>query len=282
VYYPVYPEHWDSGFERAFGFRYSVLSQDRRTYLHLDAKIGNIQSVDRSFSADTLTQTKTLHGFSQLGFGISQVIPFSRETELTLRANIGSTVGKLIDQYEYNVYGATNSEMLRTDFFRSIASISRHFSEQAHFFVEGGAGVRGYNGQPVDQTGNISQNGTDMFGFNADLRLPNPLSSLGGFASSFEFGLFTDAGWAGDLEHGSPAVGETFTDIRHHLLTDAGISVKINPLSWLPWQLHGVVQEYGHIPMIDLYFPIYLNHPFDGKGNFSFRYVIGIGSTFRI
>ena len=119
-----------------------------------------------------------------------------------------------------------------------------------------------------------------MIGFNADLKLPNPLSNLGSFASSFEFGLFTDAGWTGNISMGGDDPGESGSDILKHTLTDAGISVKTTILSWLPWQLQGVTQEYGQIPIISFYFPIYLNHPFDGKNNFAFRYVIGLGTTF--
>ncbi|MDP4220115.1 MAG: hypothetical protein Q8896_06730, partial [Bacteroidota bacterium] len=75
-------------------------------------------------------------------------------------------------------------------------------------------------------------------------------------------------------------VGETGSQILKHILTDAGVTVKTSILSWLPWQLQGVASEYGQIPTISFYFPIYLNHPFDGKENFAFRYVIGLGTTF--
>jgi hypothetical protein len=280
ILYPVYPENWDSGFERSFGFSYHLLSSNRRTQVYFSARIGNLQTVDRSFQGDTLTRTSTLNAFSQFGIGISQVVPFSSQMELKLRASFGRTSGKLSDQYEYNISGATNSEMLRNDFFRTIASIGRHFSDQAHFFVEGGAGVRGYTGQLFDPAGNINLNGNDMMGFNADLKLPNPIASLGSFASSFEFGLFGDAGWTGAFQYGNPPVGETDAQVLKHVLTDGGVTVKTTILSWLPWQLQGVASEYGQIPTISFYFPIYLNHPFDGTKNFAFRYVIGLGTTF--
>ncbi len=280
ILYPVYPYHWDSGFERSLGFRYHLVSANRRTQAYLSARMGNLLTVDRSFQGDTLIRTRTLNGFYQASIGMSQIIPFSREMELKLRASLGITSGKLNDQYSYNISGATNSEMLRNDFFRTVASISRHFSDQAHFLVEGGAGVRGYTGQLFDPQGNISLNGTDVMGLNADLKLPNPLAGLGSFAASFEFGLFGDAGWTGSFQYGNPPVGETGSDILKHVLTDAGVAVKINILSWLPWQLQGVVSEYGQIPTISFYFPLYLNHPFDGTKNFAFRYVVGLGTTF--
>jgi hypothetical protein len=284
ILYPVYPPDWDSGFERSFGFKYSCASSDRMTSAYLSARIGNLNRIIRSYSGDTLTRTNTSSGYSQFAIGISQTITVTGDMELKLRGNVARTIGipagQTIDQLEYNVSGATNSEMLRTDFFRTIASISRHFSEQAHFFVEGGAGVRGYTGQGFDPTYSISLNGNDMIGFNADLKLPNPLKNLGGFGASFEFGLFTDAGWAGDMVFGDTPTGETASEILKHVLTDAGITVKANILSWLPWQLQGVAQEYGQIPTISFYFPLYLNHPFDGKKNFAFRYVIGLGTTF--
>jgi hypothetical protein len=51
-------------------------------------------------------------------------------------------------------------------------------------------------------------------------------------------------------------------------------------LSWLPWQLQGVAEEYSNIPQIGFYFPIWLSKPDDGKNMLAFRYAISLGTTF--
>ncbi|MDP4220982.1 MAG: M1 family metallopeptidase, partial [Bacteroidota bacterium] len=204
ILYPIYPFHWDSGLERSLGFRYHYSSASKHTQAYFFARVGNLMTVDRSYQGDTLIKTNTLNAFTQYGIGITQIIPFSRQMDLKLHGSFGKSSGVLNDEYEYNISGATNSEMLRNDFFRTAASLSRHFSSEAHYFVEGGAGVRGYTGQYFDPLGNITVTGNDMIGLNADLKLPNPFESLGSFAASFEFGLFTDAGWTGSFQYGNP------------------------------------------------------------------------------
>jgi hypothetical protein len=56
--------------------------------------------------------------------------------------------------------------------------------------------------------------------------------------------------------------------------------VSANVLSWLPWQLRGVAEEYSHIPTIKLFMPLYENHPIDGEKPLAFRWRVSLGSTF--
>lgn len=126
-------------------------------------------------------------------------------------------------------------------------------------FINGGAGVRGYN------AGNAAENiyGDQMAGASVDLNLPNPLSTISGF-SAITPGIFLDAGW---IENDS-------------LRGDAGIKFDVNILSWLPNQLRGVAEEYDKIPTMAVNFPLYENLPLDGKANFAFRWAVSIGAAF--
>ncbi|HYM20723.1 MAG TPA: M1 family aminopeptidase [Candidatus Kapabacteria bacterium] len=281
--YPVYPEHWDPGISRSLGVNYHFTSTDRKTLAFISVRIGSLFVKEKLYdSLQHQYYATSTDGFSQVLLGLSHTFVFANEFDLHLRGSLGRTAGTLVDQYNLQLSGATFSDELRSDLFRTVANISRHFSEQGHFFVEGGAGVRGYADQYYDPNYQYTLNGNDMIGFNADLTVPNPLRSLGWLPASFGLGLFGDAGWAGNFQHGTLSSAQSISDVTKHVLTDAGVTIKVNLLSWLPWQLDGAAEQYGQIPTIDLYFPVYQNHPFDGKNNFAFRYMIGIGSTFKI
>ncbi len=282
IVYPVYPEHWDSGIERSLGMHYNYISASRNTKAYFSARIGNLVSVEKYFDSTGLHHSTETEGFSQFLLSGSHFIPISSEFGLHLRATVARTNGSLNDQYYYNLSGATFSQSLRNDFFRSIASISRHFSEQAHFILDGGAGVRGYGNDRFDPTYQHTLQGTDLISGNLDIRLPNPISGWGSFTRSFDFGLFADAGWVGNFQHGSLSTATSIGDIAKQLMTDAGVSVSVSIVSWLPWQLQGVAEEYGSIPQISFYFPIYENHPIDGKSTIDFRYVISLGTSFTL
>src|SRR5262249_38176584 len=151
---------------------------------------------------------------------------------INLRGNIMSQWGLVPMQKYYGLGSANAWEDDHSSFWQAVSSISNHFSTQAHFMNEGGAGVRGY----------MNEFATSGFGLNGELMLPNPIRSWGWIADSFTPLLFADAGWVGTTM--------TFDRIGKGLMTDAGIGLKWNILSWLPWQLQGVAQEYSNIPTI--------------------------------
>ncbi|HEY6171981.1 MAG TPA: hypothetical protein VIX80_06975, partial [Candidatus Kapabacteria bacterium] len=142
--------------------------------------------------------------------------------------------------------------------------IDRHFSEQAHFYMEGGAGARGYKNASV-----VPEGGG---GISGELLIPNPLASMGWLPASVKPLLFGDAAY-GRIAYSD---GSYYEDI----VVDAGIGLRLDLLSWLPWQLQGVAEEYASIPKIGIYFPFFLSKPDDGMENFGFRYVISLGTTF--
>ena len=121
--------------------------------------------------------------------------------------------------------------------------------------MEGGLGVRGER----SKAGSADAGG----GFSAEFQMPNPLGSLGWLPNSIKPMLFFD-------------VGGYFGSMPG----DAGIGFTIDLLRWVPWQLHGVAEEYSKIPKIGIYFPIWLSPSEDGKNNIAFRYVISLGTTF--
>jgi hypothetical protein len=196
--------------------------------------------------------TEEYHAYTTFDAYISQTVPIGGDWSLLLKGNVQGTIGDVPLQKQYYLNGANPSQQDRNSFWKAITSIDRHFSEQSHFFVEGGKGVRGYT------TSDASGNGG--FGITGELTMPNPIASWGWLPRSFQPLLF------GDVSDGGYG--------------DAGIGFRLDLLSWLPWQLQGVAEEYANIPKIGIYFPVFLSHPDDGKENIAFRYVISLGTTF--
>jgi hypothetical protein len=262
--YPVYGPSWSDGAASTVGIKYSFRSHEGTTKFSLGYEKGGFwnDSTEALFYVPG-----NYHYFSSADFKITQYIPFTDQPfidqfYLLLRGSAQANWGVLPLQKYYGLGAANGSEDEQNSFWQSVTSISKHFSTQANFINEGGAGVRGYYSK-------LSYSG---FGLSSELILPNPLRSLGWLPNSFIPLLFADAGWIGNIA--------TFKKVANEIATDAGIGVKWNILSWLPWQLQGIAQEYSNIPTIGIYFPLYLNHPDDGKGNFAFRYVISLGTTF--
>ncbi|HET9134993.1 MAG TPA: M1 family aminopeptidase [Candidatus Kapabacteria bacterium] len=296
--YPIYPEYWTGGFEKSIGFHYHYRSQDRNTQFYFATRAGQVKEIlwsgdntipiappqsGTEIQAGTVTATTITDGFTQFEVGFSQKIEFSRNFDLSIRATLASNGGILPTQYEYNLSGATYSQSLRTDFFRTISSIDRNFSSRNNLLVEGGAGVRGYGSARFDPQNRYALQGNDLLGLNLEIGVPSPLAWAGAFARTFQFGLFADAGWVGNYKQGNAAAAaQSLSDVAKGVMTDAGISVRVNILSWLPWQLQGVAEQYGSIPNLAFYFPFYLNHPLDGKGNFAYRSVVSLGTSFKL
>ncbi len=107
-------------------------------------------------------------------------------------------------------------------------------------------------------------------GLSGEITLPVFNRSMGTLLSSMTPSVFFDAGWIGSMLD--------WNDVKKNTYTSGGIGVTVDLVSWLPWQ--GVVKQYAEIPTIGLYFPVYQNHPTDGKEHFAFRYVISLGKSF--
>ncbi len=259
-HYPVFGSQWTDGAVSTMGGLYSFTSHDGDTKFSAGVEQGGV--IRKFYSNFFLFSSGQYDFFGGWNVKLSQEVKLANEFGLKIRANATGQWGYVPTQKLYTLNSANGVENDQNSFWQSITSISRHFSTQAHFINEGGAGVRGAS--------SISSYGG--FGLGADLNLPNPLRSLGWLASSFKPILFFDAGWVGDEVN--------FSLIRKQLMTDAGIGLKLNILSWLPGQLQGVAEEYSDIPTIGFYFPLYVNHPNDGKKNIDFRYVISLGTTF--
>lgn len=261
--YPVYGGDWNNGVLISGGGKYNFTSSNGYTKFGGGVEIGQsitylqdilnpfpipfpppipyyFYSFKENFSSYTVWD---IHG--------SQQIPFGSDWNLSLRGNLRFHTGNVPPEKRTYVGGANPSEQDRSVFWKAITSIDKHFSEEANFFMEGGYGVRGFQNTYINEPVN--------FGFTAELFLPNPLSSWGGFTKSFQPLLFGD-------------MTEKFLD--------AGIGFKLDLLSWLPWQLQGVAEEYASIPKIGIYFPILLVQPDDFKPSFAFRYAISLGTTF--
>ncbi len=258
--YPVYGSLWSDGAVSTLGFRYTFVSHENATKFSFGYEKGG-SWVDKD-PVFLFYVSGDYRYYSGTDIKISQAIPISGDLSLLIRGNASGRWGTLPLQKYFSLGSASGWENDQNGFWQGITSISNHFSTQAHFIDEGGAGVRGY----------LHESSYSGFGLNSELSLPNPLHNWGWVTASFSPLLFFDAGWIGRTA--------TFTKVKDELMTDAGIGFKWNILSWLPWQLQGVAEEYAKIPTIGLYFPIYLNHPDDGKGNFAFRYVISLGTTF--
>jgi len=226
------------------GLKYSFASEDRETHFDLFGE-SSILNSDATFSRAEATFNST--------------ISIEREMSAHIRIAGGIASSGTPYQREFWLARADNYEEQSNGFYRAVSSISEPFSQNTSMFINGGAGVRGYN------AGNAAENiyGDQMAGANLDLNLPNPLSSVWGF-SSITPGVFVDAGW---IQNDS-------------VRADAGIKFDVNILSWLPSQLHGVAEEYDKIPTIAVNFPLYENRPLDGKSSFAFRWAVSIGAAF--
>jgi hypothetical protein len=153
------------------------------------------------------------------------------------------------------------------DFYRGLTNVSARFDANEHPFIEGGAGVRGYN------TLDSSEVGRHALGVSLDFGLPNPLERVWKPLRMLSPILFADAGW---VNHGST---DLFGDLKTNLRTDLGLKISVDLLTLLPSQLHGVADEYAAIPAIGITFPFYLNHPTDGSSPFAFRCALSIGAS---
>ncbi len=264
--YPVYYAAHADGMNVTSGLKYGFTSHDAgsKVTVKIDQSFNYISNNQYLFFPFDEGFT-TYGGWNIIG---QQRFDLSSQSILSFRLNATGTWGSRLpfDRFLF-LNGANCYDQIHSGFWQAVTSISQHFSSQSHFFLEGGAGVRGY--KPNTGSNGFADGG---FGFTTELVLPNPIRSWGWLPASLTPMVFFDAGWVGSEV--------TLSAITHQLFTDAGLGIKLNILSWLPSQLQGVAGEYSNIPTIGIYFPIYLNHPDDGKGNFAFRYAISLGTTF--
>jgi hypothetical protein len=257
--YPVWHDGWGYrysrdplfGYSTPYGMRtqvaglhYSVVSESGMTHFDVVGE-SSILSSDATFSR------------AEAAFTSTAVIAKDLNAHIRLAAGAGTSGTPY--QREFWLSRADNYEEQNDGFYRAVSGISEPFSQNTSIFLDGGAGVRGYN------AGNAAENiyGDEMAGINLDLNLPNPLSNVWGL-SSITPGVFADAGW---IENDT-------------IRADAGIKFAVNILSWLPSQLRGVAEEYDKIPTINVDFPLFESRPLDGKSQLAFRWAISMGASF--
>ncbi len=258
--YPIYHQRWDDATMFIFGGKYSFISNSGNTRFSIAGEHGNTYEID--YSGALFGGTRKYDFFGGWDFKFGQKLNIADDFGFAFRVNAAAQFGTVPTQKLYQLGRANNAQEDKNEFGRAVTSISRHFSYEANFYSEGGAGVRGYS----------SGSAYGGVGFSTEMNLPNPIRKLGWLPASISPFVFFDAGWVGNEVD--------IAIIRKELVTDAGVGFKIDLLSWLPWQLQGVTGQYASIPTIGLHFPIYLNHPDDGKENIAFRYVISLGTTF--
>ena len=255
--YPIWHPGWGNIYTDFFGFGPNYGTHTRTA------------GVRYTFASEGGSTHFDLFGVSSI---LASALPFSRaeavfintfsiarDLDIHIRAAAGAATFNTPYQMQFLLDRADNYEEQNSGFYRAVSSMNEPFSQNTSMFINGGAGVRGYN------AGNAAENihGDQMAGGSLDLNLPNPLSNVWGF-SSITPGVFADAGWV----------------LNYSLRADAGIKFDVNILSWLPSQLRGVAEEYDKIPTIAVNFPLYENLPLDGKPNFAFRWAVSIGAAF--
>ncbi|HWF44659.1 MAG TPA: M1 family aminopeptidase, partial [Candidatus Kapabacteria bacterium] len=255
--YPYYHTGWSSGVTDVVGLHYTIVSQDHRDHFDLSGE----SSVGNSDASFALAKAKYEYNFSII-----------EDVSGKLRLTAGAGTNGVPYERRFWLDRANNYEEQSDGFFRAISQLSPTIGPKASMFAEGGAGVRGYNANAPAADSVLS--GTAMLGGSFDVSVPNPFASLGSFASSFAPGIFMDAGWVG------AGVMDLTRDIQAGLRTDAGIAFNVNILSWLPGQLRGVANEYTPVPEVNVYFPLFENHPLDGKSPFAFRWALSLGAAF--
>ena len=226
------------------GLHYSIVSEQGETHFDLLGE-ASVWGSDASFARTEAVFTTS--------------VPLMKRTNLYIRATTGAATSGTPYQREFFLSRADNYEEQMDGFFRAVSSINYRTSADASMFLQGGAGVRGYN------AGNSGESlfGNEMAGLNFDLDIPNPLAGIWGIGALTP-GVFGDAGWI-----------QSYT-----ARADAGIRLGLNLLSLLPYQLRGVAEEYDKIPIVYLDLPLYESLPLDGKPNFAFRWAISLGAAF--
>ncbi len=248
LFYP-YGTHTDIA-----GIHYSIVSEYGSTHFDLLGE-ASVWGSDASFAKAEAVLTNML--------------PITSGIDLHLRAALGkatnehtyaSASGAPGTPYQdvFFLSRADNYEEQANGFYRAVSSIDYGTSRDASFFLQGGAGVRGYA-----TSSSYEIFGREMAGLNLDLDLPNPIKQVW-LLNAFKPGVFADAGWIG---------GDS-------LRADAGIELGMKILDLLPGQLRGVAEEYDNIPTVYLDVPLYENLPLDGKPNFAWRWEISLGESF--
>jgi hypothetical protein len=259
--YPIWHPGWGNIYSDFFGFGPNYGNHTRVAGLHY-----TIASEGGNTHFDLFGESSILASalpFSRAEAMFTNIFSFAKDFDLHIRAAAGTATLNTPYQMQFLLDRADNYEEQESGFYRAVSSISEPFSQNTSMFINGGAGVRGYN------AGNSAYiSGDEMAGLNLDLNLPNPLSNVWGF-SAITPGLFADAGWINVI------LGATDT-----IRADAGIKFDVNILSWLPSQLRGVAEEYDKIPTIAVNFPLFESIPLDGKPNFAFRWTVSIGASF--
>ncbi len=254
--YPIWHRGWqynyffggsegiNHGNTQVAGLKYSMVNESGSTHFDIFGE-SSILNSDATFSRAEATFTSAVSILSDVS------------AHIRLAGGLASSGTPY--QRKFWLDRADNYEEQNSGFYRAVSGISEPFSQNTSMFIQGGAGVRGYN------AGNAGDNiyGDQMAGANLDLNLPNPFTNVWAI-SSITPGVFADGGW---IQNDS-------------LRIDAGIKLDVNMLSWLPSQLRGVAEEYDKIPTIAVNFPLYENLPLDGKSNFAFRWAVSIGASF--
>lgn len=261
--YPVYGGTWDDGGSMIVTGEYDYSSASGKTNGRARYRIGSHFLKHQYDGFWGVFDDYSMTSFNGLDFMFSHKVDLSSQMSVLLRGNVAMNWGDLPSENSYYLNQANPYDAyMASDFWNAVTSISNHFSTQSHFRYGGGAGVRGY----------LPEYAYNGFGMTGEMSLPNPLRSLGSFPASFAPYVFVDAGWIGN--------GYDISEMAKDMRVSTGIGFKVNILSWLPWQLHGVANEYAGIPVIGVTFPVYLNHPNDDKEHFAFRYTISLGTTF--
>lgn len=260
-YFPVYHPEWSSTKMRTVGVKYNFRSAESTTSAELKME-SSVWNADEHFS--------------QWSGKVQTNIDLGSEFGLLLRGVAGVSYGNVPAEYAWHLGRSTTADEQTNEFWRAISDIAyKHpldavdLAKQKDLFVLGGTGMRGY---PLEDA--LMNGGSQMLGANMEIGIPNPLASLGSFAQSFSFIAFADAGFL------STSPDLRWNEISNTLREDAGISVKVNVLSWLPSQLQGVANEYATIPTIGVNFPLFVSHPGDDAKALAFRWNVNLGTTF--
>lgn len=261
--FPVYGGAWSNGLDFNVGSRYRFISPNGLTTFGGGLEVGRITRYARSNGDfQNASFTKIDDSYTSLDLFIRQRVLLASGWTFSLKANAQGIVGTPPLQKLYFLNGANPSQQERSTFWKAVTNVSSHFSEQARFLMEGGGGARGYRTALGNDDGGA--------GASAEFTFPNPLASTGWLPRSFQPLVFADAAYGRAQEQSNNS---------DHMYYDAGLGLRVDLQSWLPWQLQGVAEEYAEIPAIGLYFPLYLSHPDDGKENIAFRYVISLGAS---
>jgi hypothetical protein len=255
--YLLYPQIWQDQWLYIAELKYSM-------------KNGNPLGRYRLNSTTDVNVAGRFSRFIQTRFSAEQIILLGSGFSFNGRIFIGLSSNRTAPEYLFSHSMETYRRWLRLGTTRARGTIPVAWMQEGFLQIEGGADLRGYTGQDIEQ---LNRGGAPIYtsigALNFALKYPNPLSRalknvpiIGGLLK-FSSYLFFDTG---------TSLGLTAKE-EHRILSDFGPGFKLalNIPDFLG-------KSRGFAIRYDI--PIWVSNPPNGEPEFKYRSLVGIGAVF--